>query len=367
MTLVSLTGQTPFRYSRSKMKIFGCAMRASGLGCHVPYKASDDALRVVALVVFVTLACQGKENGGDVASVDELEEMSQVVDATFDDSVSPDIEECAPCVPNCLGKECGLGACGGWCGGCPEGMACLTVEAVCGSADYGECTSRQCGPDGMGDYCGQCAEDFECQKERCAPIAGACSGIPEEGLCMAGWVVRCQDGQAEYEECVFDACVVDTTGQAVCAEAPCLPDCFGRTCGDDGCGELCGDCAAGETCQGDLGVCLPTDGCGDIPTEGRCEGHTFLRCTGGVTKTEACLPQGRVCDDRPCLKTPGCRDVWPDTPCGRVPAWGHCEKSEGGHYFECVDGSLRNRPCTWIWHLQSCVRLGMEQLGCTPL
>ena len=73
------------------------------------------------------------------------------------------------CVPQCDGQYCGGDdGCGGDCGECGEGFAC--VDSKC-QADpcVPQCDGKVCGDDGCGATCGDCAKG-----ELCVPATGQC-------------------------------------------------------------------------------------------------------------------------------------------------------------------------------------------------
>ncbi len=112
-------------------------------------------------------------------------------------------EHC-PCVPQCLGRNCGPDGCGGLCGVCGDGQVCdggVCVECV------PDCGDAECGPDGCGGECGSCDPEEQC-------ILGVCAGS-------------------------------------------CTPRCEGRECGSDGCGGLCGACVTPWRCHD--GECVDPD------------------------------------------------------------------------------------------------------------
>jgi len=112
-------------------------------------------------------------------------------------------------------------------------------------------------------------------------------------------VPSCQDKECGDDGCGGSCgeCGGGDEGVAGACQGPCEPDCDGKVCGDDGCGGVCGDCAAGKICTAsgqcvDEGVCNPvancagkecgTDGCGGVC--GICpEGSDCVQgaCSGG--------------------------------------------------------------------------------------
>jgi hypothetical protein len=90
------------------------------------------------------------------------------------------------CDPACGNRECGLDACGGTCGTCPQGKGCYQGFCVTGIACTPECTGRECGPDGCEGTCGACREGSTCGAGgKC--VAGDSGGsTPGDNPCPAG-------------------------------------------------------------------------------------------------------------------------------------------------------------------------------------
>ena len=272
-------------------------------------------------------------------------------------------DQCVPCdacTPDCAGKECGNDGCGGSCGYCDESLFC--GDGTCVNGDPPQCEGKMCGPDGMDGSCGACPEEWECTSEgRCAPSGGGCGEIGTEGTCINGWKVTCLDGELQYESCPFDACAVSSdTGNAECPEVPCLPDCFGRVCGEDGCGGSCGECASSKKCEG--GSCVETKNCSGY-AKIRCSGHGLVSCEGSGKPWTLipCLEQGLVCGPLGCGGISGCRPVWPGTlTCYDLPEGGYCA---GDRYFHCADGFLEVEDCKAEGPF-ICGRIGLEEMGC---
>ncbi len=225
------------------------------------------------------------------------------------------------------------------------------------------CVGRRCGPDGCGGQCGFCPTGWSCGPTgACESEDGGCGGIPATGECVSGTAWSCADGVPEREHCAYGACALDpAAGAARCAEVPCLPSCFGRTCGDDGCGGSCGTCPDGETCHPEHELCVPAEGCGPIDEAGTCLAHTLVSCEANELTFEPCLSRGQVCSTDPCDGRPTCHNVWPHTPCCDVPAGGHCA---GKHLFTCDgEGWLSIRHCVDDFH-RVCIRRDLERHDC---
>ncbi|MFT7624393.1 MAG: hypothetical protein ACI9WU_003580, partial [Myxococcota bacterium] len=154
------------------------------------------------------------------------------------------------------------------------------------------------------------------------------------------------DGNAFFK----DGGVVPGVGQGD-AETPgpgaCIPDCFGKACGDDGCGGECGECTDGlfcsasgfctnEPCQGScLGLQCGDDGCGQscgscgggeqCTPQGQCipEGCT-QDCFGKACGDDGCGGQcGKCAPDETCNANAQCAPVVAG--CGGIPESGVCE------------------------------------------
>lgn len=80
------------------------------------------------------------------------------------------------CLPDCGGNVCGSDGCGGECGDCPAGEAC--VDHVCQCTP--DCANRECGFDGCGGVCDLCPEGRICDES-----SGRC--VEPEPFCEDGW------------------------------------------------------------------------------------------------------------------------------------------------------------------------------------
>ena len=110
---------------------------------------------------------------------------------------SADLDAClGACVPDCSQKDCGDDGCGGSCGSCPPGVACINGECPC----FADCGGKDCGSDGCGGDCGDCEKGSLCNDD-----TGLCDSI-------------------------------------------CVPDCVDKVCGDDDCDGSCGQCPDGSYC-----------------------------------------------------------------------------------------------------------------------
>ncbi|MCB9728592.1 MAG: hypothetical protein H6746_08950 [Deltaproteobacteria bacterium] len=245
----------------------------------------------------------------------------------------------AGCVPEgCSGMQCGDDGCGGSCGVCDEGLACLDGE--CTTPCVPSCGERECGGDGCGGGCGFCGATETCAAGQCVP-AGGCipdchlAGTEELRVCggdgCGGTCGTCGMGQScsetgscvEVETCepvcgTFELeCGPDGCGgscgscgmgfscvEGSCTSEECQPDCADRECGADGCGGVCGTCEGEASCDS-FGQCaVPCSGscsgkeCGDDGCGGSCgDCDEGLSCIGGV-----CSPGGATT----CSQVLGC-------------------------------------------------------------
>ena len=242
--------------------------------------------------------------------------------------------ECTNCIPYCTGKECGADGCGGWCGFCVEGYDCDNGKCVC----IPGCANQECGSDGCGNLCGVCPPNFACTpwgKCDCTPdcvnkvcgedgCGGSCGFCPpeleyctESGNCIP---FNCEPGEMTCDGNTPLICADNGEWMPLgscpigsfCQLGSCLPwlcepgttKCEGNgvsVCADNGAGWLPPTfCPAGTKCQ--AGECIPTEGCGDIPKVGCCDGTNFMLCSdGGAISVAECGAEG----------------------CGWIPNWGY--------------------------------------------
>jgi chitinase len=85
----------------------------------------------------------------------------------------------APCVTDCINKECGDDGCGGSCGACKAGFTCNAQTGVC-EACVPNCAGKACGDNGCGGSCGACGPSQTCTAGRCVTMY-AC----DNGTCSA--------------------------------------------------------------------------------------------------------------------------------------------------------------------------------------
>ena len=213
---------------------------------------------------------------GDPASIDTCDQQTQ---------------ECAHCVPDCEGKECGPDGCGGTCGECDDQYLCTDDSCdestgkclhVFSCDDGNACTVDSCDPD-----TGECEHQFispddgnPCTEDSCDPQTGCQNLVLPDGTpCSgeAGWI------------CVNGSCV-------------CIPDCQGKECGDDGCMGSCGDCNDDDCCtidycDGDNGHCWH-EVC-DCDDGAPCTVDTPADCV--MPGEVGCIHEPKNCDDEdPC-------------------------------------------------------------------
>ena len=237
----------------------------------------------------------------------------------------PATGQCVPvgCQPNCGIAQCGDDGCGGSCGECPAGFACVNYQCVQDCVPF--CNGKMCGPDGCGGVCGFCQPNHQCNIGVCECIpaclniqcgddgcGGQCGTCGEGYSCEAGFckegpcIPQCADKECGDDECGGSCgqCPVDFFCQdGACLEAVCVPQCQGKLCGPDGCGGGCGECQFGELCLDGVCRCTPdctgkvcgSDGCGgtcgDCPAPlvcsaaqcveaEECTSHAHLQCFG---------------------------------------------------------------------------------------
>jgi len=185
-------------------------------------------------------------------------------------------------------------------------------------------------------------------------------------MCIGGWMVHCDDGAPNWFHCPYDGCLVQEAGPVICEPVPCLPDCFGRQCGDDGCGGSCGGyCPDGEICDDALRICLPgPGGCDALVGDGGavCLGQVLAQCSDTwELQGLDCPSQGQVCGPVECDGPLGCRPLWPwlET-CDGLPPWGVCR---GDWLFSCDDGWLQATHCGSLGPYH-CARTGLEAMDC---
>lgn len=252
----------------------------------------------------------------DSAGTDETTAPNDTSDAeTGEDTVA---DTGPPCVPFCVGLECGDDGCGGTCGACdsPGFPFCNTTVGLCVATCVPDCLGRNCGGDGCGGACGACGAGTGCEDHgRCVATTWTCDvqwyGAQDACDCACGAAdPDCADSDSYLSGCdsheicdkagacipeaplawscpahawaAFDACdcgcgVLDPDCThpelpvsgcgfgGTCSLAgecvACVPKCDDAACGADGCGGSCGDCPEGELCS--QGACV--DACDPEP------------------------------------------------------------------------------------------------------
>lgn len=108
------------------------------------------------------------------------------------------------CVPKCDGVYCGgSDGCGGHCGVCGDGEACLNGQCL-PSPCYPSCDGKQCGDDGCGGQCGFCPDP-----QLCVPSTGQC----ETFAACDNMRPKCSPACGESEFCGTDCACHPVTAQ----------------------------------------------------------------------------------------------------------------------------------------------------------
>jgi hypothetical protein len=320
---------------------------------------------------------------------------------------------CLDCTPACTDHQCGEDGCGGTCGTCTGGKACVVDQCLCTAQDHKTCVGNaaywvdSCGV--QGDKVQDCTGGTACQ-------AGACVCVPQDhATCVdnASWWVdscgvlgvlrqnctggtACQAGACvcvtqDHKTCVgnatywVDSCGVqgdkdqDCTGGTICqaGACACVPQDHKTCVGDavywvDSCGvqgAKVQDCTGGATCQD--GVCA-------------CAGETYTTCIGNTVQwvdtcgnpgdvVETCA-DGKTCQAGACVCTnldfttcvgnavhrivdcvlPG--TTLEQCTVGRVCTDGACSCIPDDH-TTCVGNQ--------VWQADSCGALGSKVMDCT--
>ena len=124
-----------------------------------------------------------------------------------------------------------------------------------------ECEARVCGSDGCQGTCGTCASEQFCNAGVCEDSCASDEGCDEAGAkkCIGGnnaFVVCGELAPACFKWGAAISC--DGTDQCMGGDCVplCIPQCYGKQCGDDGCYGACGTCGQGEFCN--EGACTET-------------------------------------------------------------------------------------------------------------
>ena len=136
----------------------------------------------------------------------------------------------------CIGYQCGTGACGGNCGTCSATDYCdASHNCVCNTAI--ECNGYQCGTGACGGNCGTCSATDYCNTSH---------------NCVCNTAIECNGYQCGTGVCggncgtcsATDYC--DASHNCVCNTAI---ECNGYQCGTGACGGSCGTCLQTDYCD----------------------------------------------------------------------------------------------------------------------
>jgi hypothetical protein len=242
---------------------------------------------------------------------------------------------CIGCTPSCAGKVCGDDGCGGSCGTCPAGRACMNGACVC--AGTVENTNALCS-DGIDNDCNgltDCA-DPGCASLRCSTAAGFfCVGTTCQNGCLISGKFFAPDAVNPTDACkVCDPAGNDSGWSAAddggactslgvagtCYKGSCCTGCWDalnarcRSGGDvTGCGAggvACANCADDNPCTADACVtavckhmpeadgtlCGPATGCGGPTDCAPCYSTGLSLGSLCVTGAGACM--AGVCNDK---------------------------------------------------------------------
>jgi hypothetical protein len=231
--------------------------------------------------------------------------------------------EGSQCIQGLCGQPPPLASCKAYCGGlAPAGCSCAADCTGLGTccADFSDvcgclpsCFDKECGPDGCGGECGTCDPGTACVAGQCeVPLCGPepCSGHgvcnPADGSCQcsAGYLGAecdaCAAGFLAYPDCYADLCADQKCGvHAVCAQSE--PGAFACVC---------------DTGYSGVGVdgCDPIDNC----AEGAADCHELAGCTPTG-------PGTHTCDCKPGYEGDGVADCQPIDTCAK--GLGGCDPS----------------------------------------
>ena len=138
-------------------------------------------------------------------------------------------------------------------------------------------------------------------------------------------------------------------------DGQCIPDCFGKVCGDDGCGGVCGTCDVGFFCNAS-NVCESSCGNGVLDS-----GET---CDGGVDCQQNCeCPSGYIADGNLGCTTIGNGVCDLGETCSQEPV--SCD----GQQANCLTGqTCQNLVCDWQGGSydedEYCIDLGYSEGDC---
>lgn len=253
------------------------------------------------------------------------------------------------CIPDCSEAICGDDKCGGSCGSCPTGTACIAGNTCKPCA----CDTEECGFDECGKVCpNTCAAGESCVRGSCVPTGCMARKKPTCDACICqdcvcGIDPFCCAENGEWDAfCLTHLAVCRLSDAACTTNCPiCVPDCEDRVCGSDGCGGSCGTCAGGAACDDQGLCCIPNcegqecgdDGCGGscgaCPTAYGCvKGWCVAPYPVGCFGTE--VPSAPVCPSSADMA--GCCDAR-----GRV-VW--CDNDQ----LFCIDCPVFDMGCGWM-------------------
>lgn len=352
-------------YAPSKTGRFTLSFRAAGGGVSFGPTITTsvevscgDGVFCNGAELFVNGACRSGAAPCDDGEACTLDVCTEADGGRCHHDASTDCNQCfAPnCTPHCFKNVCGDDGCGGSCGQCPIGLAC--IDGGCQSvSSAGSCGNAilLAAPDALpGTH--TVTGDTSAGVNEVVPSCNATSASPElvytfttpdfsigldarsEGFdtvlhlrkasCQdPSSTVACADDSSppgNYGSRVAAMLAANTTyylivdGYDATSYGPftlsatfvrgCVPACDGKYCGDDGCGGSCGGCGDGTFCASNArcmpSPCVPSCNgkkCGDDGCGGSCGS-----CKDGqlcVTATGACKAF-TVCDhDQPTCKT----------------------------------------------------------------
>lgn len=323
----------------------------------------------------------------DVPALDLLDAIE--LDET--DGGEPDlldlVDEEAPCVPECGGKECGDDGCGSTCGDCiDDGNDCTTNECTDGTCVLEQTTGGECyDPNPCTSSEGTCNEGLcEAAPIPIEDIKGLENGFQncwctEDAECLGFDTNPCDDttvlcdleeNSDDQPHCFYKTIELPTCDDGVdCTDDDCVP---ATGCVYEPIDESCNDdnpctkdtCSAADDCQYEQlsgGKCEDGDMCtaDDACSNGACAGGEEVSCDDSVDCTvDTCAPEtgcSNVPDDSICDNANPCTDdsCDPDLDCQHVNNIATCDDSNlcteddicadsfcAGTPIECDDGNV---------------------------
>lgn len=273
--------------------------------------------------------------------------------------------ECNDCSPKCDGKQCGDDGCGGTCGMCDQGFAC--VDSACLAVDCnfasegapcndgtmctteGTCHNGECSGTNVVD----CTDQVDCTDDICDPEKGCVSKENDENCddgieCTTDSCSKSEGCQYELDHdicdddnvCTTDRCdfeqgCVNVGNQAFCDDGN---DCTGPDiC--DGEGECFGepyDCNEHGICDPESRYCLCAE---------RYSGDYCDACADGYIGYPECIDD--LCDPDPCHGHGICDTVDASCTCDNPYMNEDCSVCTEGYigYPECRDNPCNPDPC----------------------